>query len=182
MHIAEPLFEPHHRLAVGGETEMPWLDDAGMDGPDRDLVQILSFDGQELVRIGFNRALPRLAERACVTPQKPRSSQCLRIRRAGRFEAIKVGDGALEPDRRRMMRADRGEFAVGAFQREHGDRGRGLLEQGKVHRVLVAPQPEQRRARLDQLLGSRASSRRCRQRRAARGGGLPLCGRSWRCR
>jgi len=44
MHIAEPLLEPHHRLAVGGEAEMAWLDDAGMDRADRDLVQILSFD------------------------------------------------------------------------------------------------------------------------------------------
>src|SRR5581483_3762888 len=32
MHIAEPLFEPHHRLTIGGEAKMPWLDDAGMDG------------------------------------------------------------------------------------------------------------------------------------------------------
>ena len=151
VHIAEPLFEPHHRLAVGGEAEMPWLDDAGMDRADRDLVQILSFHGQELVRIGFDRALPRLAERLGHAPEAE-IEPVPRIRRAGGFEAVKVGDGALEPDRRRMMRADRGELAVGAFQGEHGDGVRALLEQGKMHRVLVAPQPEQRRARLDQCL------------------------------
>ena len=151
MHIAEPLFQAHHRLAVGGEAEMPWLDDAGMDGADRDLVQILSFDWQELVRIGFDGALPRLAERLGHAPEaeiEPVSRVC----GAGGFEAVKVANGALEPDRRRVMRADRGEFAVGAFQGEHGDGVRALLEQGKMHRILVAPQPEQRRARLDQCL------------------------------
>ena len=50
VHIAKALFEPHHRLAVGGEAEMPGLDDAGMDRADRDLVQILALDGEE--RIG----------------------------------------------------------------------------------------------------------------------------------
>ena len=125
---------------------MPWLDDAGMDGADRDLMQILSFHGEEFVRVGLNRALPRLAEGFGHAPEA-KVEPMPRVRRAGGFEAIKVGDGALEPDRRRMMRADRREFAVGTFQREHGDRGGGLLEQGKVHGLLVAPQPEQRRAR-----------------------------------
>src|SRR4249919_1084733 len=52
VHITEPLFESHHRLAVGGEAEMPWLDDAGMDRADRNLVQILSLNGQEGVGVG----------------------------------------------------------------------------------------------------------------------------------
>ena len=42
--VAEPLLQPHHGLAVGGEAEMPGLDDAGMHRPDRDLVQALAFD------------------------------------------------------------------------------------------------------------------------------------------
>jgi hypothetical protein len=37
--VAEPLLEPDHRLAVGGEAEMAGLDDAGMDRADRNLVQ-----------------------------------------------------------------------------------------------------------------------------------------------
>ena len=51
MHIAEPLFEPHHRLAIGGEAEMARLDDAGMHGPDRDLMQILALYRQEGVSL-----------------------------------------------------------------------------------------------------------------------------------
>src|SRR5262249_4014365 len=38
VHVAEPLLEPHHRLAIGREAKMPRLDDAGMDRPDRDLM------------------------------------------------------------------------------------------------------------------------------------------------
>ena len=43
VHVAEPLFEPDHGLAVGGEAEMPGLDDAGMHRADRDLVQAFAF-------------------------------------------------------------------------------------------------------------------------------------------
>ena len=45
--VAEPLLEPHHRLAARGEAEMAGLDDAGMDRADRDLVQALALDGEE---------------------------------------------------------------------------------------------------------------------------------------
>ena len=45
--VAEPLFQPHHRLAVGGEAEMAGLDDAGMHRPDRDLVQAVALRRQE---------------------------------------------------------------------------------------------------------------------------------------
>ena len=109
VHITEPLFEPHHRLAVGGEAEMPWLDDAGMDRADRDLVQILSLNGQEGVGVGFDCTLSPLAERMGHAPEteiEPMSRIC----GACGFVAIKVGDGALEPDRRRVMHADRGKL------------------------------------------------------------------------
>ena len=48
VHIAEPLFEPHHEFAVGGETEMAGLDNAGMHRADRDLVQRFAFGRQEM--------------------------------------------------------------------------------------------------------------------------------------
>ena len=51
--VAEALLEPHDGLAVGGEAEMPGLDDAGMHRADRDLVQALAFARQE----GIGRAL-----------------------------------------------------------------------------------------------------------------------------
>jgi hypothetical protein len=38
MHIAETLFQPRHRFAAASEAEMTWLDDAGMDRADRNLV------------------------------------------------------------------------------------------------------------------------------------------------
>ena len=47
VHIAEPLLQPHHVLAIGGEAEMSRLDDAGMHGTDRDLVQAFALDRQE---------------------------------------------------------------------------------------------------------------------------------------
>ena len=43
MHIAEPLLETDHGLAVGGEAEMAGLDDAGVHRPDRDLMQARTF-------------------------------------------------------------------------------------------------------------------------------------------
>jgi len=129
MHITESLLEPHHRLAVGGEAEMSWLDDAGMDRADRNLVQILSLNGQEGVRVGFDRALAPLAERVRHAPETEiEPMPC--VKGAGRFQAVEVEDGPLEPDRRRMMGADRREFAVGARKGEHRNRARQLLEQG----------------------------------------------------
>ena len=78
VHIAEPLLEPHHRLAVGGEAEMPGLDDAGMDRADRDLVQILALDGQEGVRVGFDRALARACRAAASRPRsRDRANACV---------------------------------------------------------------------------------------------------------
>ena len=50
VHIAEPLLQPHHRLAIGGEAEMAGLDDAGMHRADRDLVQAFAFDREECIR------------------------------------------------------------------------------------------------------------------------------------
>jgi hypothetical protein len=47
--VAEPLLQPHHRLAVGREAEMAGLDDAGMDRADRNLVQPFALDRQEFV-------------------------------------------------------------------------------------------------------------------------------------
>ena len=49
VHVAEPLLQPRHGLAVGGEAEMAGLDDAGMHRPDRNLVQALALDRQEFV-------------------------------------------------------------------------------------------------------------------------------------
>ena len=48
--VTEPLFEAHHRFAVGGEAEMSGFDDPGMNRPYGDLMQPFAFGGQESVR------------------------------------------------------------------------------------------------------------------------------------
>ena len=47
MHIAEPFFEPDHRLAAGGEAKMSGLDDTRVHRADGYLMQRLAFDGQK---------------------------------------------------------------------------------------------------------------------------------------
>ena len=39
VHVAQPLFQAHDGLAVAAEAEVAGLDDAGVHGADRDLVQ-----------------------------------------------------------------------------------------------------------------------------------------------
>jgi hypothetical protein len=45
--VTQPLFQPDDGLAVGGEAEMTGLDDAGVDRPDRNLVQAFALGRQE---------------------------------------------------------------------------------------------------------------------------------------
>ena len=68
VHIAEPLLQPYHVLAIGGEAEMPGLDDAGMHGPDRNLVQAFAFHRQKGVRRGLLRRF-LFAERMAHVPE-----------------------------------------------------------------------------------------------------------------
>ena len=106
VHIAEPLLEPHHRLAAGGEAEMPRLDDPGMHRADRYLVQALAFDRQEGVGA---RAAGAAAARAERMLHGPRSRDRARAANPARHRdiAIKTLNSALEPNRRRVQRADR---------------------------------------------------------------------------
>ena len=53
VHIAEPLLQPHDMFAIGGETEMSGLDDAGMHRADRDLMQAFALGWQEFVCFGL---------------------------------------------------------------------------------------------------------------------------------
>ncbi len=107
--IAQPLLEPHHRLAVGGETEVARLDDAGMDRADRDLVQALALGRQEFVA---RLALP------------PRPPPVIEpgpgIGQTDGLHAIKVAHGALEAQRRRVTGGDRRIAACVGLQRNDG--------------------------------------------------------------
>ena len=62
--IAETLFEPNHGLAIRSEAEMPRLDDAGMNRPDRNLMEAGPLGGQERVGHAVDRvrAPPRRAD------------------------------------------------------------------------------------------------------------------------
>ena len=128
MHIAETLFEPRHGLAIGGETEMPGLYDAGMDRADGNLMEIFPFDWQEVVSKCADQRLLGLAEGMGHAPEaeiEPGAG----IGRAYGLEAEQVADRALEPARSRMVRRDRGKLAVAAFVREDSDRARRFLDQ-----------------------------------------------------
>src|ERR1019366_5503194 len=50
--ITEPPFQPHDRLAIGVETKMARLNDTGMHGTDRDLVEAFARGGHKLIRLG----------------------------------------------------------------------------------------------------------------------------------
>ena len=69
VHVAEPLLQPRHGLAIGGEAEMAGLDDAGMHRTDRNLVQAVAVHRQEIVG---GRIAPRRRRRA---PSGARSPQ-----------------------------------------------------------------------------------------------------------
>ena len=105
--IAEPLFQPHHVLAVGGEAEMARLDDAGMHRADRNLVQRVAFAGQELVGLALSRR-GALAERVAALPDAM-IEPGPRVGRAVGFEAKEIADRAFEPQRRRMPGARRSD-------------------------------------------------------------------------
>ena len=49
VHISETLLQPDNRFAARRKSKMPRLDDAGMHGPHRDLMQALTLGGQETV-------------------------------------------------------------------------------------------------------------------------------------
>ena len=142
VHVAEPLLQPHHVLAIGGEAEMPGLDDAGMHRPDRNLVQAFAFDRQERVRRGRLRGL-LFAERMAHIP-KAEIEPGPRVRCAGRLQPEESTDGAFQPDRRRMLRPDARVASIGAGVSDDGDIAGRLVDRRHVHVRRIAPQPEQR--------------------------------------
>src|SRR5262245_8867095 len=106
VHVAEALFQPHYRLAAGGEAEVPGLDDAGVHGTDGDLVQALALDRQEDVGHAPRRRWTAPPERMLHVPEaevEPRPG----IGQAHRLDAVEVAQRALQPDRGRVQHADR---------------------------------------------------------------------------
>src|SRR6266550_9591169 len=100
MHIAEPLFEAHHGLAAGGEAKMPGLDDPCMHRSYRNLMQVVALHGEKRIGQTLSPAPASMIE--------PRA----RVGRSFRNEPVQVANGALKPDRRRMMLSDRRKHCV----------------------------------------------------------------------
>src|SRR5207244_8985245 len=100
------LLQPHQIFAVGGEPEMPGLDDAGMHRANRDLMQSLAFVCQELVGRGGGCCActggakrPGLIPRAVIEPWP-------RIGATGGLQPKQVPDCPLKAPRRRMPCSD----------------------------------------------------------------------------
>src|SRR5437762_12535053 len=77
VHVAEALFQSNHRFAVDGETEVSWLDYAGMHRPDRYLMKTFTFSRQKLIgrrrRLRFGPTSKRVLHTpaAVVQPRPP---------------------------------------------------------------------------------------------------------------
>ena len=66
--VSQPLFQPDHGLPAGGKPEMPGLDDSGMHGTDRDLVQAVAFRRQEAIGRRFRQGVDAISQRESVRP------------------------------------------------------------------------------------------------------------------
>src|SRR5215510_13733916 len=89
VHVSQPLLEPHDRLAIGREAEVPWLNDAGMHRTNRNLVQAFTFGVKEGIRRARWRGLALAAERMAHVPEaevEPRA----RIGQAHRLYAVEI--------------------------------------------------------------------------------------------
>ena len=63
VHIAQPFLQARDGLAVAGEAEMAWLDDARMHGAHGDLVQASAIHGKECVSLARPLAVWRAKRR-----------------------------------------------------------------------------------------------------------------------
>ena len=95
VHVAESRLEPHDRLAVRREAEVSGLDDAGVHGTDRDLVQAFAFGGQERIGAGGATRFVRLVASGMAATCRGRAMDA--CRRDLRVRAPR-GRGSPAPD------------------------------------------------------------------------------------
>ena len=141
VHIAEPLFEADDCLPVGSKPEMARLDNAGVNGAHRNLMQAHAFDGQEAVPLFVSRwpAWPH----AMVEPGPV-------VGQPDGICAVKVAHRPFQPHRGRMMKANR---RIGAILHRKGKDGSPMhvgSRQSHVHPAVIEPKraevvPAQRR-------------------------------------
>ncbi len=129
-------------FAVGRKPKMSRLDDARMHWPDRDLVQALALDREELIGRRLLRR-PIFTERLRDTPE-PEIEPGSFIGRIRRLQSKQILDRAFEPDGGRMTRSDTRVLSSLAGVGEDSDVVRRFIEQRHVNIRSVAPQAEQR--------------------------------------
>lgn len=159
VHPAEPGLEPHYRLALGVKAEMAGFDDAGVDRSYRDLVDPLALYGKKGVRIrgpivrdGISGQRSAHQPATVVEPTAP-------VLEPLGFEPEEIADGALEPDRRWMQPAKRGEPSLWAGKRSHREHFGCRLEQRRMHRGRLSPQREELDGAARQPAGERLPAR-----------------------
>ena len=104
MGVAETFLHPDDGFAIAAEAEMPRFDNAGVDGPDENLVESAPFGRQEGVGLGL------FLRPVAVVEPGPRIGQALGL------QPEQVADGAVQPDRGRVQCADRRKFPVGTSE------------------------------------------------------------------
>jgi hypothetical protein len=160
VHVAEPLLQARHGLAIRRETEMARLDDAGMDRTDRDLVKAVAMHGQEGIvrRIAPGRRGPR-PERCAQLPLamiEPAAA----VRSIRRDVTIKIANGAFEPDGGRMVPTDGGKACPRDAERKHARIGGRRRPHRHVDRAGIAPQPDEIALAGPERLADRGPDRR----------------------
>src|SRR5262249_61685689 len=118
-------------------------------------VRAYGFGVKEGIWRGGGRGLALAAERTAHVPEaevEPRA----RIGQAHRLYAVEIVQRALETNRRRMLRSDRGIPLLRAVKGGDSDFARIFIENCHVHAAAIAPQPEQRQAAGRELAGDGA--------------------------
>ncbi len=174
--VAQALLEAQYLFAYDGETEVAGLDDARMDGPDRNLVHAVALDPHEGIRflhVGRGGSLEILAQWKFVLAPgavtQPRAIVIGTVRR----DAEEVAKRALHAARRWK---EAGEVGIGGIARRHGkldDDEAGPRPVGGVNgersalAMIRAPQGDEASSfivrapcRLDPLLRRHARKRR----------------------
>ena len=181
VHVSETLLQPDNRFAACRKSKMPWLDDAGMHGPDRDLMQALTLGGQEAVgsrrRGRRNGCSQRMAD-APLPVIKPRP----RIRQSLRLQSEQVGGRALEAQCGRMQKTDRRVAAIRAFQADDADVPGVCIEKRHVDSSLARPKDRAGSSGLRPVVRLHGSSFSAAPRRAPTGRGAQRDGRPGRSR
>ncbi len=96
MRVAQPLLQAHDGLAVGGEAEVPRLNNAGVHRPDRNLMQRRTFRGKEGVCIAAGTGSLLLSERVQQSPAAV-VEPAPRVGAAVGLQPVQVTDGTLQP-------------------------------------------------------------------------------------